>query len=103
MLKRPSTESSHESTKRTRFEEDSSQQQQLVAVSNTSTTLTTFAQSNNIQEKKIKRRSGLQDTNMLLSGHEGAVFSLAFDSTGKSLCSSSQDSKICKFCVKICY
>lgn len=41
-----------------------------------------------------ERRSGLKDVNMLLSGHENAVFSISFDPTGKSIASGSQDSKI---------
>jgi len=40
------------------------------------------------------RRSGLQAPNMLLSGHESAIFSLCFDSAGKNICSGSMDSKI---------
>lgn len=33
---------------------------------------------------------------MLLSGHEGAVFSISFDPTGQYLASGSFDNNICK-------
>ena len=41
--------------------------------------------------------SDLQAPIMLLSGHTGAVYSIAFDPTGQSLASSSFDGDICKF------
>jgi Prp8 binding protein len=47
--------------------------------------------------KDDKRTSDLQAPTMLLSGHNGAVYSISFDPTGKSLASSSFDGEICKF------
>jgi WD40 repeat protein len=91
MLKRPSSSNENETAlvKRNRVDEMSSA---LVLSEPISSALALLPGSDN----KSNRRSGLQDMNMMLSGHEGAVFSLCFDSTGNNLASSSVDSKICK-------
>jgi Prp8 binding protein len=64
---------------------------QLINVEQTSSEVMVH-ESNNINT----RSSGLQAPTMLLSGHEGAVFSLSFDPTGKNLASGSMDRNICK-------
>lgn len=42
------------------------------------------------------RKSKLQNSTTVLSGHEGAIYSISFSPSGTSLLSSSQDGKICK-------
>lgn len=42
-----------------------------------------------------KTQSKLIDTNMVLTGHENAIYSLSFDPTGRYMCSASLDRKIC--------
>ena len=44
-----------------------------------------------------KRTSALHAPTMLLSGHEGAVYSIAFDPSGQHLASASYDRNICKY------
>lgn len=41
-------------------------------------------------------KSRLQNSTTVLSGHEGAIYSLCFSPSGNSLLSASQDGKICK-------
>lgn len=92
MLKRSSSSNESESmalVKRNRVEEVSNA---LILSEPMSSALALLPGSN----IKSNRRSGLQDMNMMLSGHEGAIFSLCFDSTGNNLASSSFDTKICK-------
>lgn len=43
-----------------------------------------------------ERLSSLMAPEVSLSGHEGAVLALSFDSTGKFMCSGSYDRRICK-------
>ena len=43
-----------------------------------------------------KRTSSLQAPTMLLTGHEGAVYSISFDHSGQHLASASYDRNICK-------
>ena len=45
---------------------------------------------------QTKRTSKLNAPTMLLTGHEGAVYSIDFDPSGEHLASSSLDSNICK-------
>jgi len=44
----------------------------------------------------VKRTSSLSAPTIQLTGHEGAVYSIAFDSTGQNLASASFDRQICK-------
>ena len=44
-----------------------------------------------------KRTSSLLAPTMLLTGHEGAVYSMAFDPTGQHLASGSYDRNICEY------
>ena len=47
-------------------------------------------------------KSRLQNSTTVLSGHDGAIYSICFSPSGNSLLSSSQDGKICKYlCVFI--
>lgn len=43
-----------------------------------------------------QRVSSLASPEMSLTGHDGAIYSLAFDPEGKHLCSGSMDRQICK-------
>lgn len=43
------------------------------------------------------RTSALMAPEVALLGHEGAVYSIAFDPSGNHLCSGSMDKQICKF------
>lgn len=43
------------------------------------------------------RTSALMSPEVALLGHEGAVYSIAFDPAGNHLCSGSLDKQICKF------
>ena len=44
----------------------------------------------------VKRTSSLGAPTIQLSGHEGAVYSVAFDKDGQNLASASFDRRICK-------
>jgi hypothetical protein len=46
------------------------------------------------KDKEI-RTSNLQSPTMLLTGHDGAVYSMHFDPTGQHMASASLDSNIC--------
>ncbi len=48
------------------------------------------------ENNKNQRVSSLISPELNLSGHDGAIYSLAFDPTGKHLCSGSMDKQICK-------
>lgn len=50
-----------------------------------------------------QRLSSLSAPELSLSGHEGAVYGVAFDPTGKFLCSGSLDRQICKFLFYLFY
>lgn len=66
----------------------------LVTLQSTSDALTV---SSSQQPKPVRpegRTSGMQAPTMLLSGHEGAIFSCCFDPTGKSLATGSMDKRI---------
>lgn len=82
-------EEDEEHTKRGRMDDSLS----LVTVSETSTALTTIRTEEKVP-RMTGRRSDLLAQNMCLTGHEGAVFAISFDSTGTNLCSASFDSKI---------
>jgi Prp8 binding protein len=63
------------------------------------TTLSTIVHSRNtslILRENASRISSLPSPELNLTGHEGAVYSLSFDPTGKYLCSGSLDRNICK-------
>lgn len=45
---------------------------------------------------KNQRVSSLSAPEISLAGHDGAVYSVAFDPDGKNLCSGSMDRQICK-------
>lgn len=62
----------------------------LVTISNPMNSALTLLNSNN----KILRRSNLKEMNMMLSGHEGAIFSICFGENGNHLASSSMDGNI---------
>jgi len=51
----------------------------------------------NVQKSELKRTSGLSAPTIQLTGHEGAVYSLAFDPSGQYMASGSFDKQICKF------
>ena len=63
----------------------------LISIGNTKQDLSLIS-----LQQKSQRTSNLSAPNMLLSGHESAIYSICFDSTGKSLCSGSMDSNICE-------
>lgn len=66
----------------------------LVSFAQTSHALTTTAKA------EPGRTSALMAPEVNLTGHAGAIYSIAFDPTGKHLCSGSFDKQICKcaFC-----
>lgn len=47
------------------------------------------------ENEQKERTSSLQSPTMLLTGHSGAIYSVAFDKTGRNLASASFDSNIC--------
>lgn len=65
-----------------------------------STALVSFAQTSQalITTSKTEpgRTSALMAPEVCLTGHAGAVYSIAFDPTGQHLCSGSFDKQICK-------
>jgi WD40 repeat protein len=77
-----------ESVKRAKIDSNSSA---LVVAQNTSTamTLSKFASS------EQGRTSSLMAPEVSLVGHQGAVYSIAFDPSGKFMCSGSFDKQIC--------
>lgn len=48
------------------------------------------------ENNQSQRVSSLKAPEMILSGHDGAIYSMAFDPQGKQLCSGSMDKLICK-------
>ena len=73
----------HESSKRARFSDE------LAIRPDTSNKIT-------VTSEGVKRTSNLSAPTILLEGHTGAVYSVAFDSTGQNLASASFDRQICK-------
>jgi Prp8 binding protein len=84
MNKRPNEieEDQQESSKRTRYDE-------LAVRPDTSKQIIATPQG-------VKRTSSLSAPTIQLEGHTGAVYSIAFDSTGQNLASASYDRQICK-------
>ena len=82
-------DSSSSSLKRAKMDDMSSA---LVTVKQTSTALTL---SKNHQTEP-GRTSALMAPEVSLLGHDGAVYSIAFDPSGNHLCSGSFDKQICK-------
>lgn len=62
----------------------------LVSFANTSQALTTTSKA------EPGRTSALMAPEVSLTGHAGAIYSIAFDPTGNHLCSGSFDKQICK-------
>jgi len=63
------------------------------------TTLSTIVHSRNtslVLRENATRISSLPSPELNLTGHEGAIYSISFDPTGKYLCSGSMDRNICK-------
>lgn len=73
----------HESSKRTRYSEE------LTIRPDVSSQIS-------LTSEKGKRTSNLSAPTIQLDGHSGAVYSVAFDSTGQNLASASFDRQICE-------
>lgn len=87
MLKRPLHDSETALVKRSRPDEESSA---LVLSEPMSSALSLLPN----PDAKTSRRSQLQEMNLVLTGHESAVLSICFDSTGKNIASGSMDHTI---------
>jgi WD40 repeat protein len=78
----------------------SSSSQSKRAKTETALSTTVHSQASNMQltflPNKSKIQSSLSSPEIVLSGHEGAVYSIDFDPTGEFLCSASYDKQICK-------
>jgi WD40 repeat protein len=95
-FKRAQNENNFESdsvTKKIRIDESFSSDIVSFVDSNTANALAL----SNYSKYAPGRSSNLESPDTVLTGHEGAVYSISFDPSGNFLCSGSYDRKICKF------